>query len=92
MTERLGSGTDGTAKIEPAKVRFGIEFEGDGDELAAHGVAGDERLAGSAVFPHEISAQRFGLGVSLLQRPSSLRISALDDGVVALEEGLLLAG
>jgi len=92
MAEGFVGGTDGAAEVEAAEVGFGVELEGDGDELAAHGAAGDVSFERLAVLADEVAAEGFGFWVSLFECPAGFRVGTLCDSVAAFEEGLLLAG
>ncbi len=82
---------DRAAQIEPAQVGLGIDLQRDRDQLAAHRATGNVGLDGLAILLDEVAPQRVGLRIGLLQRPSGPRESALNDGVMPLEERLLLA-
>ena len=79
------------AQVEAAQVGLGIELQRDRDQLAAHGAAGHVGLDGLPILLDEVASQRVGLRIGLLQRPSRPRVGALNDGIMALEEWLLLA-
>jgi hypothetical protein len=91
MAEGFVGGADGATEIEAAVVGLGVDLHGDCDELTAHGAAGGIGEARLAVLLHEVTAQSFGFGEGLFEGPTGLGVSALDDGVVAIEEGFLLA-
>ena len=88
--EGLKGRPDGAADVQPASVWFGIEFERNGGQQAAHRKAHGIGVVRLAVLFDEVAAQRLGLRVGLLQRPSGLRVGALHHGEVTVEEGLLL--
>ena len=88
--EGFKGGGDGAAEVESADVGLGVELERDHGERAAHGSASDVGFCWVAVSVVEVVAQGLGFRVGLRERPAGLRVGALDDGVVAFEEGELL--
>jgi hypothetical protein len=77
-------GADCAAKIEAAKVGFGIDLQRDRDEFAAHRAAADIGFRRLAVLLDEVPAQRFGFGIGLLERPAAAGVGGLDHGIVAV--------
>ena len=92
VIEGFGGGANGAAEVETADVGLRVELERDHDEGSAHRGADDVGFARRAEAFAEVLTQGFGLRVGLREGPAGLRIGALNDGVVALKERLLVAG
>ena len=78
-------------RSETADVGLGVELEGDHDQSSAHRAAYDVGLARCTEALAEVLTQGLSLGIGLRESPPGLRIGALNDGVVTLEERLLVA-
>ena len=91
-------GADRAAEVQAAGVRFGVEFELDGNECAAHGGTGDDGLDVAILFctfaedgldvaGEEVLAELLCVGVRLGQGPAGRAVGGLDDGEAAFEDG-----